>query len=120
MIPVAISLGTKEGIIAALLMVALNLYNDHTETKPALLYNTAGSVTIYSKGSYFCPYYCGARHVHQAHLTSYDCGLDGCTHFEVNVDSLDRIFKVKKSCKSIKKSIKLTTDTLHVSSLLYK
>ena len=97
MIPATIAIGgLKEGILVALMMIGLNLYKDHTETKPAPLANAHGSVTIHSKGSYFCPFYCGAKHVHRVHSTSYSCGLDNCSHFEVTVDSLDTIFKIKK------------------------
>ena len=100
MIPATIAIGgLKEGILVALLFIGINLYKDKTETDPLPLANDTESVIIHSKGTYFCPFYCGARHVHRAHTVSYSCGLENCHHFTVKTDSLNNIFKVKKSCR---------------------
>ena len=115
---VALSLGTKEGLAVAALMIGLNLYKDNTESKPVQLYNSPDSVIIFSKGRYFCPFYCKVQHAHRAHDASYQCGFDACSHFKIHTVQDSLIFKVKKSCTVNKNSCKLLTDTLHVSSTL--
>ena len=76
------SLGTTEGIIAALIIIVLNVYQDKTETKPLAVTNDPGeSIVIFSKGSYFCPSYCKISHPHRAHSLDHNCGSDVCNHY---------------------------------------
>ena len=83
MIPVAVSLGTKEGIIAAIIMVIMNVYQDKTESKPLEVINADADTSeiIFTKGTYFCPFYCKISHPHRAHSAKHDCESDKCTHF---------------------------------------
>lgn len=100
MIPATVAVGgLKEGILVALLFIGLNLHKDHTESKPVDIINGSETVTIFSKGSYFCPFYCEVNHVHRAHRLEYKCGLENCLHYTIKEDSLKNIIKVKKSCK---------------------
>ena len=82
---IAVSLGTKEGIIAAIIMVIMNVYQDKTETEPLTVLNAGEptSAIIFTKGSYFCPSYCKISHPHRAHGVEYNCESDICHHFIV-------------------------------------
>ena len=96
---VMISLGDTEGIIIALLMIALNIYQDKTESKPTDLIGggvNQSSAILVDKGHYFCPSYCEIDHPHQAHSLSYDCELDFCSHFVVS-EITKKLFRKEKN-----------------------
>jgi hypothetical protein len=97
---VMISLGDVEGIVLALLMIGLNIYQDKTEPKPM---EVAGgshhqtSAIIIKKGHYFCPTYCEVDHPHRAHSKEYDCESDPCLHFLVKIWEENLLIKLKNT-----------------------
>ena len=92
---IALSLGTKEGLIAAIIMVVMNVYQDKTKTEPLEIINADvnTSAIIFTKGTYFCPFYCKISHPHRAHGEDFNCESDHCHHFIAK--PIDEIFALQ-------------------------
>ena len=88
-IPIAFSIkGTTEMILAALIMIGANLYEDNYGERSELVLCSTGihreliiKPTHKYRGNNFCPTYCGVDHTHKAHINTYKCDKDvRCDH----------------------------------------